>query len=180
MKLALVILLPILALLGIALLIARKDRLPGRDTAADNGAASGDILAGHAGGNRGGPANVPTAPDRPMIPARQPVQVGGETDLGACSTIARVSAREAGDSYSLAVWAAPDRAAPQLDALGPGTEVYMCDSAGGGGWIGIVYPATDGALAACGVAAPIARRGNYAGPCRSGWVAGQSLVPLAG
>lgn len=173
MKLALLVLLPIVVLLGAALLLTRKDRLTGANatrSATDSAVGSAEAARRSA---------VPPAGRRIVAP-RQPVQVGGARDQDACPALARVGGRGLSGIHPLAVRAAPDRDAPQLDRLGTDAEVHMCDSAGGGAWIGIVYAETGRASARCGVSTPIARRRSYAGPCRSGWVAGQSLVPLAG
>lgn len=102
-----------------------------------------------------------------------PVMVGGESDLDACAGIAVVIGLDpAGDNF-LAVRTGPGVSHAQADRLPPSATVHVCEERGN--WRGIVYPAGD-----CGVATPIAVRQAYDGPCKSGWVYGAYLSPLAG
>ena len=80
-----------------------------------------------------------------------------------------------GDNF-LAVRASTNAGAYELDRLGPGQGVHMCDS--DGDWIGIVYDKS-GELD-CGTDTPVAEERDYEGPCESGWVSKRYVTLLAG
>ena len=61
-----------------------------------------------------------------------------------------------------------------------GTEFFICSRTHDQRWFGIVYPRAGQALEACGVAAPASRRGDYDGPCASGWVASARVRLVSG
>ena len=99
--------------------------------------------------------------------------VGGESDLDACASVAMVTGLDPAGDNVLVVRTGPDVSYPKADLLPPSASVHVCEERGK--WRGIVYPAGD-----CGVATPIAARQAYKGPCKSGWVYGDYLSPLAG
>jgi hypothetical protein len=68
-------------------------------------------------------------------------------------------------SGTLAVRAGPGTTFDRIDRLGNGTRVHLCDRAGEGDWVGVVYGSGD-----CGVSAPIDPPRAYSGACKSGWV----------
>jgi hypothetical protein len=105
----------------------------------------------YAGANAGASANAPLA-----------VTVGGSQEGGACPLQGTVTGLKDG---SLSVRAGPGTNFPRLDKLNNGARVFLCDRAGNGDWVGVVYGSGD-----CGLAAPIDPPRAYAGNCRSGWV----------
>jgi hypothetical protein len=104
-----------------------------------------------------------------------PVIVGGSADLDACQTLGQVRGLKAGGDGFLSVRNGPSTRHAELDRLANGRQVYFC--ARKGYWVGIVYGSHG---SGCGVTSPIARKRVYRGPCRSGWVHGGFLEPLAG
>jgi hypothetical protein len=104
---------------------------------------------------------------------RVPVMVGGEIDLDACASVAMVTGLDPAGDNVLVVRTGPDVSYAKADRLPPSASVHVCEERGN--WRGIVYPAGE-----CGVATPIAAREAYKGPCKSGWVYGDYLSPLAG
>jgi hypothetical protein len=109
----------------------------------------------------------------PADERRVPVMVGGESDLDACASVAMVTGLDPAGENVLVVRTGPDVSYPKADQLPPSAGVHVCEERGN--WRSIVYPAGD-----CGVATPIAAREAYMGPCKSGWVYGDYLSPLAG
>lgn len=61
----------------------------------------------------------------------RPVRVGGEAELDACGSVAKVvGLNPRGDNF-LAVKSGPDLRARRTDKLGPGALVYVCATAPG-------------------------------------------------
>lgn len=110
--------------------------------------------------------------------ASVPVRVGeyGQ-NFAACT--ARGTLRSPAADAALTVRAAPYEAAVQADRLGPGSSFFVCSRSLDQKWFGIVYASGGVADASCGVSAPVPARRDYAGSCRSGWVA-SAFVKLAG
>ena len=112
-------------------------------------------------------------------PGGRPVRIGlagGEFD--ACSPYAEVSGlNRRGDNF-LSVRAAPGAAGRELDRLGPGRRVWICEEGSVPGWTGIVYASRRDVD--CHVGGPVPRPRPYRGPCRAGWVAARYLTPIAG
>lgn len=107
------------------------------------------------------------------------VLVGGLANVDACTSIASVTGlNPRGDNY-LSVRAQPSRSGRELDRLGPGSQVWVCDEFPGGGWTGIVYAPQDSDVN-CGVSSPVSPRVPYEGPCAAGWVASRYLRVAAG
>jgi hypothetical protein len=104
------------------------------------------------------------------------VMAGRDASLDACRSEGRVKGLDsAGDGY-LAVRAGPGPQFSELDELGNGQPVYICDQKGK--WLGIVYtrmPATD-----CGVSNVWRKPAPYRGPCSTGWVYGDWIAETAG
>ena len=95
------------------------------------------------------------------------VLVGGESDFDACGSLGQVIGLDpAGDDF-LSVRAGPGSQTSELDRLGPGRLLTVCDERGN--WLGVVYP-PQGTDANCGTGSPQVERTPYRGPCRSGWV----------
>ena len=92
----------------------------------------------------------------------------------ACGTGRVAGLNPNGDNY-LAVREGPGTDDAELDRIGPGTAVSICDSSDG--WIGIVYGG-DGCVG--GSPEAVTQNGPYEGPCRSGWVSERYIEFLAG
>ena len=113
----------------------------------------GGTYDGHGPGKYAGGA-TPTGP--------LAVTVGSGAKDAACSLQGTVFGLKSG---TLAVRAGPGVGFERIDRLGNGARVYLCDRAGGGDWVGVVYGNGD-----CGLASPIDPPRAYAGACRAGWV----------
>lgn len=104
-----------------------------------------------------------------------PVRIGQVEDLDACLSLGVVT----GLRHSLlAVRAGPGPSFQQVDELGNGREVFLCDASADSEWHGIVYPASEGDE--CGVTSPVPTERPYPGPCRSGWVHRRWIKVIAG
>lgn len=68
---------------------------------------------------------------------------------------------------TLPVRAAPSRESVEVDRIGEGQGVSMCQQVGD--WIGIVYAPEDSDIS-CGTNAPVSSVRAYEGPCNQGWV----------
>ena len=106
-----------------------------------------------------------------LSPSAVPVRIG---ELGpnfpACNAVGAI--RRAGDA-AIPVRAAPFEAADRTgEAAG---RFFICARSLDQKWFGIVYGGD-----ACGVSAPVPRRVEYAGPCRSGWVSSALVRLVAG
>ena len=105
------------------------------------------------------------------------VMYGGSKVYDACAQAATVgNLNSEGDNF-LSVRAAPKVGAAEVDRLGSGQAVAVCESESG--WYGIVYQDKLG-LETCGTGTPVASRGLYDGTCQSGWVDGRYLVDFIG
>ena len=90
------------------------------------------------------------------------VTVGGDPKSAACPLQGTVYGLKNG---TLAVRAGPGTSFQRIDRLANGARVYLCDRAGNGDWVGVVYGNGD-----CGLSAPIDPPRAYEGSCRAGWV----------
>lgn len=120
------------------------------------------------------------APRQPPTVDPVPVQVGGTDEFDACGSSGKVVGLDRNGDNFLSVRAAPDRQALETDRLRPDADFYMCDGTKDEAWVGIVYEAGGKLGSGCGVSSPIAKRGNYAGTCRSGWVSRKYVQLVAG
>lgn len=128
-----------------------------------------------------------SAPSEPTMVAPEPsfgvdarpVRIGLDgPDFDACGSYGQITGlKPDGDNY-LSVRAAPTTQARELDRLGTGTGISLCDSANG--WIGIVYEGSGAGGGACGVGSPVPSERDYNGPCRSGWVSERFVEVIAG
>lgn len=108
------------------------------------------------------------------------VRYGGSAVTDGCpSNSIVVGLNPEGDNF-LAVKAKPSLASARIDKLGPGAEVYHCDTSPNGKWIGIVYDGDGKWTGRCGVTSPVFRRKPYQGPCQSGWVSSKYIELVAG
>jgi hypothetical protein len=110
-------------------------------------------------------------------PGARPVRYGlNGPELDGCTPYSEIRGlNPRGDNF-VSVRAAPTTAGRELDRLGPGRKVWICEEAGG--WAGIVYGPR--ASTGCNVERPLPRVRAYRGPCRSGWVSSRYVTPIAG
>lgn len=110
-------------------------------------------------------------------PGSRPVRYGlNGPELDACTPYSEIRGLDRRGDNFVSVRGAPSTRARELDRLGPGRKVWICEEVNG--WAGIVYGprgSTD-----CAVESPIPRARSYRGPCRSGWVASRYVTPIAG
>lgn len=112
--------------------------------------------------------------------AAMPVRVG-ELGQGFAACAGRGATRDRpGEAAAVPVRGAPYEANREIGQVPAGTEFFICSRTHDQRWFGIVYPREGQTLAACGLAAPAARRGEYAGPCASGWVASARVRLVSG
>lgn len=108
-----------------------------------------------------------------------PVRVG---ELGpsfaACNAQGAPRARAA--DAPIPVRAAPFDQARQTGQLPDDSRFFICTRSIDQRWFGIIYDSNGRAARACGVAAPVASRRDYSGPCESGWVASAQVRLVSG
>lgn len=112
----------------------------------------------------------------------QPVMIGLDgSEYDACASLgAVVNLNPSGDNY-LSVRAAPSTNAQELDRLGPGAQIWLCDGAHDGNWVGIVYGYdAQGEIWDCQALGLEPEPRAYDGPCQSGWVHGDYISVIAG
>lgn len=115
-----------------------------------------------------------------LVNATQPVRVG-ELGQSFAACAARGATRDRpGEAAAVPVRSAPFEANREIDGVPAGTEFFICSRTHDQRWFGIVYPRSGQTLANCGVAAPATRRGEYEGPCASGWVASARVRLVSG
>lgn len=106
---------------------------------------------------------------------KQSVMLGGDTEFDACSSYGHVSGLKDVAGNFLALRSHPSIQGTLLEKLENGQEFYICEEVDG--WVGIVLP--DVSLE-CGTSSPVADKVPYEGPCKSGWVYGGFVNPVAG
>jgi len=130
----------------------RQMKLSAAECQQRGGSFEGHGPGKYAGAPMGGNPNAPLA-----------VTVGGsDSKDSACPLQGTVFGLKSG---TLAVRAGPGTNFERIDRLGNGARVFLCDRAGEGDWVGVVYGSGD-----CGLSAPIDPPRAYAGSCHSGWV----------
>lgn len=125
-----------------------------------------------------------TRPTTIAAGAAVPVRVGeAGPAFRACQATGTMRSRDAGGA-PLVVREGPFDSAAPSGRIAAGTRFWVCTRSIDQRWLGIVYadapaatPEGEAALPPCGVSVPVPR-GNYAGPCRSGWVT-SAFVRLA-
>jgi hypothetical protein len=110
-------------------------------------------------------------------PGGRPVRYGlNGPELDGCTPYSEIRGlNPRGDNF-VSVRAAPTVRARELDRLGPGRRVWICEEVSG--WAGIVYGPRGST--GCNVESPLPRVRAYRGPCRSGWVSSRYVTPIAG
>lgn len=112
------------------------------------------------------------ATPQPMRPGVRPVRIGeGGPGFKACAYTARVVNITIDGAPTLPVRAAPFAEADELFRLPEGAAMFACTRSIDQRWQGVVVPPADAPDTDCGVSAPVTSVRDYAGPCRSGWVA---------
>lgn len=128
-------------------------------------------------GNAGVEANA-ALPDI-VTPEAASVAIG---ELGpsvdACPAAGTTSHVE--DGGRLPVRSAPFDNAGETGAIPVGGRFFVCTRSIDQKWFGIVYDEGGTLAARCGVSDTVTERRNYAGPCRSGWVASAFVKLIAG
>jgi len=119
-------------------------------------------------------SSTDSAPASPPPTSKRAVRIGtrgaGQTACQAVAVVANLPGTGGVNDF-LAVREAPTTRGTQIDKLGAGHPVVVCDQNDSGSWIGVVYQ-NDGLppRGRCGVVDPVASARNYSGPCQSGWV----------
>jgi hypothetical protein len=108
----------------------------------------------------------------------RPVMIGAEADLDACTSVGVVAGLDPHGDGFLAVRSGPGSNYPLLEKIYEGQSVFICDTAAGDKWYGIVYSRRNDAD--CGVASPVAHPQPYRGRCKSGWVSAHWIRMTAG
>lgn len=137
------------------------------------------LLAGCSGDTSERDARTgPSARTLPEV-APQPVRIGFDGPrFDACAGYGVVTnLNPRGDNY-LSVRAAPNSNAEEIDRLGPGRGVSMCQQVGN--WIGVVYAEEGEDIGSCGTTSPVPSVRVYEGPCKSGWINENFVELVAG
>jgi predicted small secreted protein len=108
----------------------------------------------------------------PMRPGIRAVRIGeGGPGFRACAYTARVVNVGSAETPYLPVRQAPFQDADEVLRLPNDARLFACTRSIDQRWQGVVIPPADAPDTECGVTAPVATVRDYAGPCRSGWVA---------
>lgn len=118
-----------------------------------------------------------TRPETSAVSTAVPVRVG---DAGPAFRACQATGAPRAAEGSLTVLGGPYDAAPTLGSIPAGARFFVCSRSIDQRWMGIVYDPAGTLAPGCGVSAPVAARGDYAGPCRSGWVASAAVRLVAG
>lgn len=108
----------------------------------------------------------------------RPVMIGAEPDLDACTSMGEVAGLDPNGDGFLAVRSGPGSNYQLLEKIYEGQTVFICDTAAGDKWYGIVYSRRQDAD--CGVGSPVAHPQPYRGRCKSGWVSSRWIKVTAG
>jgi hypothetical protein len=128
-------------------------------------------------GNAGADANT-ALPDI-VTPEAASVAIGElGPNVDACPAAGATTHLEAGGR--LPVRSAPFDNAGETGAIPPAGRFFVCTRSLDQKWFGIVYDEGGTLAERCGVSEPVTQRRNYAGPCRSGWVASAFVKLIAG
>lgn len=123
---------------------------------------------------------APMASAHDAVDAR-PVMYGLDgPDFDGCGGWGRVKGLNPDGDNFLSVRAAPTTQSSRLDKLKQGHEIWFCDSAKNGEWVGIVYKGEGQDGFECATGPNLDKPRPYPGPCRSGWVHKRYVELLAG
>lgn len=114
-----------------------------------------------------------------VTPGSRPVRIG---ELGAnfraCSAAGTTRNLKAGEA--LPVRSAPFDNAGETGSVKGGARFFICTRSHDQKWFGIVFDEAGTLAERCGVSEPVTQRGDYQGPCRSGWVQSAFVKVIAG
>ena len=118
-------------------------------------------------------------PSPAVISEGRPVRVG---ELGASfdACTAAGTTRRLASGGALPVRAAPFDSAAETGSIPAGGRFFICTRSLDQKWFGIVYDPSGRLEEGCGVSRPVTPRRDYAGPCRSGWVATPFVKLISG
>lgn len=135
--------------------------------------------SGEPAGERGeAERGTPSARTLPKSTGK-PVKIGFDGPrFDACAGFGRVANLNPRGDNLLSVRAAPSGDAEEIDQLGPGRGVSMCQKIGN--WVGIVYAPDSEEPVDCGTNSPVPSVREYEGPCNSGWVNENFIKLVAG
>ncbi|WP_142789140.1 integron [Erythrobacter insulae] len=121
----------------------------------------------------------PTARSTQTGTPMRPVRIGFDGPrFDACAGSGRITNLNSKGENLLSVRDAPAGNAREIDQLGPGRNVSMCQQVGN--WIGIVYAPESDEEINCGTSSPVQNVRNYEGVCNSGWVNENFVELMAG
>jgi hypothetical protein len=106
-----------------------------------------------------------------------PVVVGEDPEINACPSLGVPKNPDA--DGTIAVYDGPFEGNVRVDSLAEGREFFICTMPADSDWWGIIYAPEDDVDMDCGVSAALDTQ-DYSGPCRSGWVAKDSIQMTAG
>ncbi len=121
------------------------------------------------------PAESKSNLDKAVVPVRI-----GELGRNFAACNAQGEVRERAVEGAMPVRAAPFEQAQRKGQLPPGSTFFICSRSIDQRWFGIVYDAAGKASRSCGVSSPVGQRGDYEGPCDSGWVASAQVRLISG
>lgn len=114
-----------------------------------------------------------------MVAGARAVRIG---ELGpsfeACGAAGTTRNLRSGEA--LPVRTAPFDNSAEAGGVPAGARFFVCSRSHDQKWLGIVFDETGTLSERCGVSEPAARRQDYAGPCRSGWVQSAFVKLVAG
>ncbi|HEX8480765.1 MAG TPA: hypothetical protein VF650_02545 [Allosphingosinicella sp.] len=112
-------------------------------------------------------------------PQSRPVRIGEHgANFRACSSTGTTRGLKTGEA--LPVRSAPFENAAVTGSVAFGARVFICGRSLDQKWFGIVFDEGGSLAERCGVSEPVARRRDYEGPCRSGWVQSAFVKLIAG
>jgi len=88
--------------------------------------------------------------------------------------------RQIAAGSGLPVRAAPFDRGEVVGQIPAGGRFFICSRSHDQKWLGIVHDESGTLSRRCGVSGPVAARGSYEGPCRSGWIASAHVRLVAG
>ncbi len=114
-----------------------------------------------------------------LTAAARPVRIGElGPNFAACSAAGTTRNLKPGEA--LTVRSAPFENAEESGKVAAGARFFICTRSHDQKWFGIVYDEGGSLAERCGVTEPVTRRGDYDGPCRSGWVQSAFVKVVAG
>ena len=117
----------------------------------------------------------------PANPGTVPVRIGElGANFNACNAAGTSRRLDPAAGERIQVRAAPFDAAEEIGSIPAGARFFICSRSHDQRWLGVVYEESGTLAPACGVSRPAPEKGNYQGPCRSGWVSAAVVKQIAG